>query len=398
MRASRGFVVAAAHRVDVRIARAWMRTTRRVAYFQRSIVWAAGAFVLAGIVLPGVAFAEAPPDRAVTDAKRLFAQGSALYLKGRYLEALEALERSYTLAPSPNSQLVSARCLRELGRLVEAQDAFASAEIEARRRAAEGAPKYAQTADSAATEGAAVRSGLGAVRVRIDAAPPGTTLFVDGVPTEIPGDGPLVFWHPPGDVGVAVRSAAGIEQKQVSTVRAGTETTMVFAPTPAPPLEPPPTAPAPRAAPTPAAPAGLSEAVSSPGPYAPSWAKPAAYGAGALTVVGAALFTGFYVATQNRFNGLAKHCQFAAGGLCTTADVYAQSQRTSGKTEQTVAYISLAAGAVSAVAAVTFAVVAWSHPARPPGVQSDRWRPWVDGATAGRGALGTPLLGIAADF
>ena len=115
-------------------------------------------------VVPRALAQDSSSATAVAKAKKLFAQGSALYLAGQYGQALELLTNSYNLVPSPNSELVIARCLRDLGRLVEAQASFASAEQEARRRAGQGAPKYAQTADSAAVEGAAVRSSLGTVQ------------------------------------------------------------------------------------------------------------------------------------------------------------------------------------------------------------------------------------------
>ncbi len=187
--------------------RAWLDVLGR-----QKILWNVCVCLVTVLAVPRRADAQAPPDAAVVaEAKKLFSDGSSLYLAGRYAEALQALKESYKLVASPNSQLVMARALRDLGRVVEAQEAFAAAEVEARRRAAEGSPKYEQTADSAASEGAAVRSGLGTIRIRVEGVEPGTKLVVDGTPTPLPDEGILVVWHTPGDVSVSVRSASGLE-------------------------------------------------------------------------------------------------------------------------------------------------------------------------------------------
>src|SRR5579859_2380761 len=107
---------------------------------------------------PAASTAQPPAsDTRVNDAKKLFAKGTDLFLAKRYADALEALRASYKFVPSPNSGLLIARCLRELGQLVEAQEMFAAVEADARKREADGEKKYARTAEAAAAEGAATR-------------------------------------------------------------------------------------------------------------------------------------------------------------------------------------------------------------------------------------------------
>ena len=101
------------------------------------------------LATPRIAFAQSEDDRE--EAKRLFAQGSTAFLAKRYTEALESLRVSYRLVASPNSGLLIARCLRELNRPVEAVTMYDSVALDARRHAAEGDTKYAQTADVAAS-------------------------------------------------------------------------------------------------------------------------------------------------------------------------------------------------------------------------------------------------------
>ncbi len=367
-----------------------MRKTRR-----GLLSWARGvsvvcAVILAMLALPGPARAEdepvvaaAPPSAAAAQAKKLFSEGSALYLKGHYPEALDALRSSYALVPSPNSQLVIARCLRDLGRLVEAQAMFAAAEVEARRRAAEGALKYEQTADSAASEGAAVRSGLGTVRIRIEGVEAGTKLEVDGVPVEVSNQEVFMVWHTPGEVAVSVHSTSGLEQKQAATVRAGTEITMEFGPPrAAPPVEPPPVSPE---AVSPLANATEPGVLARPsGPLEPTWPKAAAFGSGALTLAGAGMFTGFSIASRQTFVNLRKYCGSAG---CLPTDRTAVNQADAGKTQQTIAYASLAVGVLAAVATVTFVAVTLSHPA-PDRRLSGQWRVVV----------GATTLGVAVEF
>jgi hypothetical protein len=330
------------------------------------VLWVLCASLLT-FALPLTVMAQPPGSEAsrAEDAKRLFSKGSELYLAKRYGEALESLTGSYKLMPSPNSGLIVARCLRELGQLVEAQEMFASVENEARRRAGAGEAKYARTADAAAAEGAAVRNSLGSIRVRVDGLEAGTKLEVDGSPTGIPGDGNVVLWHAPGEVAVMVRSATGTEQKQVVTVRAGTEIKMEFRGEPSPSATSPLPAPSPQPATTPGNPP--TGPIIEPGPHPAAngdtssgagWAVPAAVVAGVLTAAGGGLFAGFGLASQSDYRDLKNRCATSCGSPSDHAEA------NTGSRYQTIADISLIAGGVAAVATLTFVIVAASNPTR----------------------------------
>jgi hypothetical protein len=320
------------------------------------VLWVACAGFLTNVaVAPGAVAQNSTTASAAVEAKRLFAEGSALYLSARYEAALEALRSSYELVPSPNSQLVIARCLRELGRLVEAQEAFGAAEAEARRRAAEGTVKYKQTTESAAVEGAAVRSALGTIHVRVEGVAADTKLEVDGASTELPADGDLIVWHVPGEVAVSLHSGSGMEQKQTVTVRAGAEVTMGFGrPEPAPP-ERESTVPARASLPV-SPPMAVAEHPQANAPQGPSWASPAAITSGALTAVGAGMFIGFGLASEAAFNNLKTRC----GNHCGPAD---RPDARRGQTDQLIANVSLVAGSLAAAATATFVIIAASSPA-----------------------------------
>src|SRR5215475_5968624 len=122
--------------------------------------------LLAWMALSRATFAQEEPR---DEARRLFSQGSSEYVAHRYADALEHLRASYKLVPSPNSGLLIARCLRELGRPVEAVAAYDAAATEARRDS-----KYEKTAEAATQEGAALRATLGTVRVRVAHPPAGS--------------------------------------------------------------------------------------------------------------------------------------------------------------------------------------------------------------------------------
>ena len=138
----------------------------------------------------GVTHAQGTPDEASQGdrADQLFAQGTELFMQGRYVDALDVFRQSHKLVPSPNSGLLIARCLSRLGRSAEAAEVFASVEAEARQRAARGEARYTATAEAAANEGAAIRATLGAVRIRV---PPSddARLDVAGLPVAIPAEG-----------------------------------------------------------------------------------------------------------------------------------------------------------------------------------------------------------------
>jgi hypothetical protein len=294
-------------------------------------------------------------DAATAEAKELFTRGSDLFQARKYAEALDALRASAKRVPSPNSGLMIARCLRELGRPVEALDMFTSVEGDARRRVADGEQKYWRTATSAATEAALVRAGLGSLRVRVQEPGAGVDLTVDDVPTPIPADGVAVVWHTPGSARVVVRRTGSPDQKQAVNVPSGGEVQMEFGASASPPVPPTVTqAPSPSLAPS---------------GGAPSWVKPAIWASGAVTVAGFAVFTGFGLASQSEYNSLSSKC--GSTGCTSAAD---RASASTGKQNQAIANVGVVVGSIAAASTLTFVVIALTSrtaSARPAGAAAN---------------------------
>jgi hypothetical protein len=295
-----------------------------------------GLVTLASAAVPAIAVprvAHAQTEDAREEAKRLFTQGSASFLAKRYPEALESLRLSYKLVPSPNSGLLIARCLREINRPIEAVEMYASVASDARRRAADGDTKYAQTADVATAEGNAVRATLGTVRVRVARPAPGAKIEIDGGVAVPVTDADLVVLHAPGEVLVKLKPSTGAEQSQRATLAAGGELRMEFTP-PAVVAEGPPPRPA------------IAEEGEP-----PSWTLPASLVAGGVTLVGAGLFVGFGLQSQTIYDELNQRC--GAKG-CGEAE---RPRAEEGQRDQSVANVGLAVGIAGAAATVTFLLV-----------------------------------------
>jgi hypothetical protein len=317
--------------------------------------------VLTILIRPALAWAEnSIPPATIAEARTLFRKGSSLYRDGHYEEALEALRGSYDRVASPNSELLIARCLRELGEPVEAESAFAQAEATAQARVTAGEPRYAPTAEAAAAEGAKVRATLGLLRVRIENPQPDMRLEIGGRGAEIPLGGEVVLRHAPGDIEVTLRSSSG-EQKQVVTMRAGSETTVDLAPVPhadavAPPAPAPEVPPA--SPPAPPAPALAATPLPPAIEPAPGWFAPVAIGAGVVAAGGLGVFVGFGLASNQNYVDLRDRC---GPDRCGSLDL---EQANAGKRQQTIADVALGVGVVAAATCATFTVLTLVRPHR----------------------------------
>ncbi len=340
-----------------------------------------------GAAVAGAQTEKSVETAAMGEAKQLFRRGSALFRQGNYADALPMLRQSFDLVPSPNSELLIARCLRHLGRLVESQDAFAHTEAGARDRIAAGEAKYANTAESAATEGAEVRADLGSIHLVVDRAiAPGAALEVDGVVTAVPPGGDVRIWHLPGSALVTLRPATGATQRETVDVRSGAESDVRFVPVvpPAPEVPRAPTG-APETAPpanvaTPSQQAPLAAAAAKRSGR-PSWSVPAAIVSGSMTAAGAGVFIGFGLESQKIFGDLRRQC----GTTCGTSAEHALAN--TGKQDQLIANVALGVGAAAAAATAVFTVVALLRPPGPRG-----------GGVTLRLRVGPLEAGLAGDF
>lgn len=291
-----------------------------------------GALVLAALLATTLPSRAAHAD-PVDDARALFVEGSALLHAGRPEDALEKLQRSFALVPSPNTELLLGRALRELGRRVEAAGALEHAEAEARRRGNAGETKYGQTEAAAHAEAASLRAQLGRLRIRI-AEPARASLRIDGKAVPIAAEGETTVLHEPGRIEVAVSREGEAESRQIVEVSAGAAAQMEFASASARP-------PKPVVVVTPARVVASSRA---------TWALPAAIVAGGVTVVGAGVFTVFGLKSGSAYDDLEARC----GPACGPAE---RANADAGSRDQTIANVGLAVGSLAAAAAITFVLV-----------------------------------------
>jgi len=193
----------------------------------------------------------------------------------KYEEALKLLDESYNTVASPNSLLLKARALVQLGRKVEAYHQLETA-IALAQELAKSDDKYAQTAESAQKELSELSKSIALVSVKPAAS---VTL----------GDrqlGPNDWNRPqpfePGKLKVTISQAGGASSTQELDLRAGQTVEVATAPAPA-------TTAAPQSAPTPAPP---------PAPAVPAGPdtvhkRTLAYVSGGIGIAGVATFAVF---------------------------------------------------------------------------------------------------------
>jgi hypothetical protein len=286
--------------------------------------------------------AGAPEERDEAAARALFVRGTALFEEKRFAEALDPLEQSYRLVPSPNSNLLVARCLRELGRLVESLERFRATEAEAGARVAAGESRYLKTQEAAAAEGLAVRGRLGTILVRVTRAPQASVVEVDGKPAPLPADGKLDVLHPTGQAILVVRPPAGAPLVRTVQVVAGGDSPVEID------------------FQTATAPSEEKDRDKGNGrpasPPARRWAAPAALVSGGIGLIGVGLFTGLGLHSQAIYDRLSRECAPRCGTRRSEAD--------QGELEQTIANTSLVIGMAGVAAAAAFTVLSVSARAR----------------------------------
>jgi hypothetical protein len=273
------------------------------------------------------------PD--VEEGKREFATGSDRMRDGAYEEALTAFVASNRALPSPNTTLLIARCLRALGRVEEAADRFQAAAVDAEARVAAGESRYQQAASTARAEGASLRATLGVLHLRLIGAAGTLSVDVDERRSPIRADGTVDVLHRPGEVRYRIRDGESTRAEGRATVAAGRWTSVDVV------------VPAKDSGPlSPAAPIAPSTP--------PSWLVPGAVTAGFVGVLGLGSFTFFGLRSQSTFDDLRDRC----APRCGQEDRDAASR---GDTEQTIANVSLAIGAIALSAGITLGIIALSH-------------------------------------
>lgn len=314
----------------------------------RSVAALCAAFLLAPAVVAraeGIAVEQATPKQS--DAAQVaFARADRLFDVQRYEEALDAYRESYAIVASPNSLLMVARSLQELGRLDEAHHEY-ELTVTAAADLAKRQPTYEKTAAAAQHELEALKSRVAWLTIELGDVPVDSSVTVGGKPVAVealsrpvvvlPGRVDVVATGPDGRVARAeVHLAAGRE----STVTLRLDETVTVG-------EPPPSAaearvaPEPRPKPDPR----LEPTGREPRFRAAAIATTAVGGAGIVT------FTVLGAMARSRYEDLDAACP---DGLCPSerADDIDAGRRT-----QTAANIALAVGVVGASTGVTLFVV-----------------------------------------
>src|SRR5262249_5440698 len=84
-----------------------------------------GAFLVVLLAAPQALGDEsAVDDQTRAKARTIGEEGLALYDQGRYIEALDRFQSASALVKAPTLDLMAARCLTKMGRLVEASERY----------------------------------------------------------------------------------------------------------------------------------------------------------------------------------------------------------------------------------------------------------------------------------
>lgn len=278
----------------------------------------------------------AATNKQKAEAAKVYRQGLDAFNANKFEEALGLLKKSYDMVASPNSRLVIAHTLVQLGREPEAYRELESA-VELARELAKVDDKYAKTAESAEKELEDLGKKMALVVVQ-----PSAQVTIDGEQLSH-----LDWGRPqplrPGKVAVVMRHEGGQEVTQELDLGPGERAELSTSP-PAPPpvvVDPPKpavivTAPAPKD----------EDSVHK---------RTLAYVTGALGLAGAATFGAFMV-----LDGSIDDRAGCAAGICPEATV--GNAATSGS-YQAIAFVGLGVGVIGLGTSAYF--FATSEPATP---------------------------------
>ena len=180
-----------------------------------------------------------PDPQAKAQAQELLGQGSKLYQQGDVTGALEKFEAAYVAFPSPKLMFNIGQANRDLGRPVEAIEAF-------QRFLAEATDASPEKMADARRFVAELQMKLG--RLRIDCDTPGAEVSVDGKTvgrTPLPG----LIWATPGRHQVTASRTDAVPALETVEVQTGSTSTVIMRLIPLVAPAPVPAAPAPAATP-----------------------------------------------------------------------------------------------------------------------------------------------------
>ena len=316
--------------------------------------WFCVSMLALSLTLPCPSASAEQPDVATPDqrraAQKMFEAGDELYESGRYAEAAQAYRASHGTFASPNSRLMLARSLRELGKLAEAYDEFAGTVQDAEASAG----RYHEAEHAARGERSALAARLAFVTVKLGSQAPRVDRFeVAGRQVKATRLGSPVAVTP-GRTIVLVRLADGsvreralvLERAQQVTVDLS-EASVGPAPTPKTRATVPPARPEPK--------------VADPGPPTDSGfgLRTAAYVAGGVGVLGAAGFAAFGLLDRATYRDLEASCPDGQCPLDRESDI------DKGRRYQLLANVSLGVVAVGVAASTVLFLLSPSEEAAP---------------------------------
>jgi hypothetical protein len=301
---------------------------------RRSSRWAPPAALLLIALSPatGLSQPKGPAaDPTVTQATDRFFAGQKLYSEANYEQALVEFRASYAAAPSPNSRLYVARCLRQLGRNAAAYDEYAQVIVEAADRST-SETKYAATQKAAAEERAALKDKVAALSVEMPADVAGASMRV-GAEEIPPGRWQQELTVDAGKVTVRVE-APGRQTFEQEISLAGGEKKRIVVELPA----------------AKAAPATPVVAKEEPSFVSKLPLLPMAYASAGVGVAGLALFGIFGLTAASKYDDLDQKCAARCGPEH-------QDEVDAGRRDTTISNVGLAFGVIGLAGGATLFVV-----------------------------------------
>ncbi len=272
-------------------------------------------------------------------AQSRFLKGKELFDQGSYEQALAEFEASRAIVASPNARLYRARCLKALGRTIEAYNEFGSTMVEA-LELGKLEPRYNRTAEASGKERQQLEAQLAFVRLTILNPPAGTVVRVNGETIR------RTAWSEPvpamqGVVVVELEAPADpapvVERRELK-LSAGQTEDVEFE------LKPPPTPPA-------AKPTAVTPRRASLPPATHQSMQPYAFAAAGVGAVGMGAFTVFGLMSNDTLNDLEQACP---DDRCPVDE---EQRIDDGKNQQLLANIGLAVGIIGFSGAVTLFVL-----------------------------------------
>jgi hypothetical protein len=305
------------------------------------------AFVpIAAIVLGDTAVADAdgvlPSDATAVQreqAQALFVRGKELFAKRQYDDARALFVASHGIVASPNTRLQIARCLRAMGKLVDAYAELGRTEVEAKELNGTD-NRYKLASDAASLERSELEPKLAFVSLTVTNPSDGTRVTIGGEEIRRAAWGepaPVA----PGTTEIALETPGHAPVKTAVNLTQGAKTALTIdAQSGEPLVEKPPAPEAPPVAPPP--------------PVHPFPFRTAAYVAGGVGVAGLVTFAVSGTMARSTYNSLQNAC---GSNPCPPDKA---GEISSGKTQQTVANVGLVFGVLGVGAGTALFVLSLS--------------------------------------